>query len=158
MTFHPRRRFRFRVWLTAVAVLALVACGHADERTVGQKIDSTVSEIGQTAGEAKADVKREMAQATSDTTAATEQLASQFESATDKLKSTVRDTAITAIVKAQLAKDDRLSALKIRVNTHRGTVKLAGTVPDAPARERADQLAAGVQGVIGVDNQLTVWG
>ncbi|QCB46886.1 BON domain-containing protein [Hydrogenophaga sp. PAMC20947] len=156
MNSHPHRRFRFRYWLTAVAVLALLAWSKADERTVGQQIESTVATFGQKADEARVDIRREMAQATSDTTAATQKLTSKLESATDKVASKVQDTAITVRVKAELAKDDQLAALKIDVDTRRGAVKLLGTTPDASARERADRLTASVQGVISVDNQLVV--
>jgi hyperosmotically inducible periplasmic protein len=68
----------------------------------------------------------------------------------------IGDAVITSSVKAELAKDPNLSALKINVDTDNGRVALRGTAPDNVARERATTLAAGVKGVVGVDNQLTV--
>jgi hyperosmotically inducible periplasmic protein len=66
------------------------------------------------------------------------------------------DMAITAKVNAALAADDKLSALKINVDTEAGRVALKGTAPDADSRDRATTLAAAVDGVIAVDNRLVV--
>ena len=68
----------------------------------------------------------------------------------------VDDTAITTKVNAALAADDQLSALKIDVDTEAGNVELTGTAPDAASRERATTLAAAVDGVVTVENRLTV--
>lgn len=144
--------------LTAAAALALVACSKTDDRSVGQQIDSTVAKVEQKTAEAKTDIKQEMAEAKSSTAAATDKLASKIESASDKVVSTVQDAAITTSINAELAKDDKLSALKINVDTRNGAVKLAGTAPDQASRDRAARLAAGVKGVLSVDNQLVVRG
>ena len=66
------------------------------------------------------------------------------------------DAAITTAVNAELAKDSDLSAFKIDVDTSSGRVVLNGTAPSEQARDRATQLAAGVQGVVSVDNMLTI--
>ena len=63
---------------------------------------------------------------------------------------------ITTSVNAELAKDDKLSALKIDVDTSDGRVMLKGTAPSQADKERATQLAQGVKGVTRVDNQLRV--
>ena len=55
-----------------------------------------------------------------------------------------------------MTKDTQLSALSINVDTVAGRVALRGTAPDNMARDRATQLASGVEGVKAVDNQLTV--
>lgn len=68
----------------------------------------------------------------------------------------VKDAAITTAVNAKLAQDKSLSALRIDVDTVNGRVSLRGTAPDAAARERATTLASAVDGVVSVDNQLTV--
>ena len=154
MNTHPQAHLK--LLLTAAAALALVACGKPDERTVGQQIDSTIAKVEQKTEQVKAEIKQDMAAAKSSTDAATDKLASQIESASDKLASTVQDAAITASVNAELAKDDKLSALKINVDTRHGAVKLLGTAPDAVSRDRAARLAAGVKGVVSVDNQLTL--
>jgi osmotically-inducible protein OsmY len=66
------------------------------------------------------------------------------------------DAAVTAAVKAALAGDAALSATRIEVNTSVGVVRMEGVVPDAAARERATQLAAGQRGVRAVDNRLVL--
>ena len=152
MNTHPH----LKLLLTAVAALALVACGKTDKPTVGQQLDSTVAKVEQKTAEVKVEIKQELAQAKSDTVAASDKLASKIESASDKVASVVQDAAITTSVNAELAKDDKLSALKINVDTRNGAVKLQGTAPDAVSRDRATRLAAGVKGVVSVDNQLMV--
>jgi osmotically-inducible protein OsmY len=77
-------------------------------------------------------------------------------SAADSATNAVSDAAITAQVNAQLAKDPKLSAMAIDVDTAGGQVALHGTAPDASAKERATTLAQGVKGVQSVDNQLSV--
>ncbi|WKB54039.1 BON domain-containing protein [Eleftheria terrae] len=74
----------------------------------------------------------------------------------DRAGEAVADTAITASVNAELARDDKLSALRIDVDTSNGKVSLNGTAPSEADRERATQLASSVKGVTGVENNLTV--
>jgi hyperosmotically inducible protein len=68
----------------------------------------------------------------------------------------IDDAMITTTVKAELAKDPSLSALKINVDTDNGRVSLKGTAPSNEAREHATTLAQNVKGVSAVDNQLMV--
>jgi hyperosmotically inducible protein len=70
----------------------------------------------------------------------------------------VDDATITAQVKAALAADPDLSALKINVDTLQGAVKLKGEVKTIALRRKADSLAAGIKGVKSVDNQLVITG
>jgi len=84
-----------------------------------------------------------------DTKAATEK-------ATQAITATAADISITAKVKAELAADPGLSALRIDVDTRDGRVALSGTAPTDTARERATSLAQSVQGVVTVDNRLLV--
>lgn len=64
------------------------------------------------------------------------------------------DAAITASIKAELARDTELSTLRINVDTKEDRVALRGTAPNALARDRAARLAATVEGVRSVDNQI----
>ena len=120
---------------TTAVLLSLTACGQKEEATVGQKIDAAMTSTEQAALQARqdmestaADIKREGEQAVqSVTTAAT-------------------DMAITTQVKAALAADDQLSALKIEVDTVQGVVSLTGPAPSAEAAERATTLAKAVEG------------
>ncbi|WP_127804487.1 BON domain-containing protein [Hydrogenophaga sp. NH-16] len=130
---------------TTAVLLSLTACGQKEEATVGQKIDGAMTSTEQAALQARqdmestaADIKREGEQAVqSVTTAAT-------------------DMAITTKVKAALAADDQLSALKIEVDTVQGVVSLTGPAPSAEAAERATTLAKAVEGVTEVQNKLVV--
>lgn len=127
------------------AAFALSACNRADERTAGERLDGAVSSAERRADEAKADIQRESAEARNDINTAANQ-------AGDKIK----DAAITTKVNAELARDNDLSALKINVDTNDGRVVLRGTAPNADARDRATTIAQRVEGVLSVDNQLTV--
>lgn len=70
----------------------------------------------------------------------------------------IDDSAITAKVKAALVKDSTTKAHQIEVETFQGTVQLSGFVDDAEARSRASQLAANVEGVKDVKNDIQLRG
>lgn len=126
-----------RVPLIAAVAIAfgLAACNRAEEpRTAGEKVDVAVDKVKEAAEQART---------------ATGQVAAGA-------KAAVTDAAITASVKAELARDGELSALSIDVDTSEGRVALRGTAPNATARDRATRLAAAVDGVRAVENQLTV--
>ena len=132
----------------AAAVLAsavLVACGERDNATMGERVDGAVNEVQQTGREMRDDAR----QAGQDMQAAGKE-------ATETIARDASDAAITAKVNAALAADDQLSALAIDVDTTNGQVELKGTAPTAAARDRATTLAQAVQGVVKVDNRLTV--
>lgn len=132
----------------AAAVLAsavLVACGERDNATMGERVDGAVNEVQQAGREMRDDAR----QAGQDMQAAGKE-------ATETIARDAADAAITAKVNAALAADDQLSALAIDVDTTNGQVELKGTAPTAAARDRATTLAQAVQGVVKVDNRLTV--
>mgnify|MGYP002778347044 CR=1 FL=1 len=70
----------------------------------------------------------------------------------------VDDATIGAQLKAQLAADPELSALKINVDTMQGMVRLRGEVKSLALRRKAEALARGIRGVKSVDNQLVITG
>jgi osmotically-inducible protein OsmY len=112
----------------AAATVLIAACGEKlDDSTVGQQIDNSSATVQSAATEMKNDA----------------QVAAN-------------DMAITTKVNAALAADDQLSALKIGVDTEAGNVALTGTAPDEASRARATTLTAAVDGVVTVDNRLTV--
>lgn len=74
----------------------------------------------------------------------------------DAVANKARDVAITTEVNMRLARDDKLSALGINVDTSNGRVVLRGNAPDTAARARATELARGVDGVVEVSNELNV--
>ena len=66
------------------------------------------------------------------------------------------DTVITTKVKAALLQDPGTAALAIGVDTVIGGVRLAGSVDSVDKKQRAQDIAERVDGVIGVDNALSV--
>jgi len=66
------------------------------------------------------------------------------------------DSVITARVKAALLKDPVVSALAVSVETSKGTVLLSGFVDSEGQLRRAQEIAAGVPGVVTVRNGLVV--
>lgn len=117
-----------------LAALLVAACGKNDNQTVGQKMDGAVD----SAKSATAEVRKDTAQAA------------------NTVADSAKDALITTKVNAALAADDKLSALKIDVDTKAGQVSLTGKAPDAASRDRASTLARAVEGVVGVDNKLAV--
>lgn len=115
-------------------LLALGACDRADNRTVGERIDSGAAKTGQAARSA-ADETRSMGAG---------------------VANKVDDASITTKVNAALVADKDLSAVKINVDTKDGVVTLTGPAPNAAAREQATKIAKNVKGVTSVNNQLVV--
>ncbi|KVD80662.1 phospholipid-binding domain-containing protein [Burkholderia sp. ABCPW 14] len=68
----------------------------------------------------------------------------------------LRDTAITTKVKAALLGTNDLKSGDIHVTTRRGTVQLAGTVPDERQRTLAVDVTKQVEGVKTVRDKLSV--
>ena len=116
------------------AMLSLSACDKRDDQTMGQTVDRGVAD-------AKAEFK-DAKEATKDAAA--------------KGATAATDATITTKINVALVADDQLKALKINVDTKDGKVVLTGTAPDAGARDRATALAKAVDGVVDVDNRLTV--
>ncbi len=69
----------------------------------------------------------------------------------------IDDAAITTKVKYELAEDVKFSTLKtVQVDTHRGEVTLTGKVHTQEQKEHAGLVAKKVNGVVRVNNQLSV--
>ena len=68
----------------------------------------------------------------------------------------VDDSVITTKVKTQLANDEFLKSFQISVETRKGIVELSGFVDSQKAKDKADQIARGVEGVKSVKNALIV--
>jgi len=69
---------------------------------------------------------------------------------------TLADAALTTKVKTALLADADVKGLRIDVDTRNSVVTLAGAVDNAGNMERAAALARGVEGVVSVDNRLTL--
>ena len=146
MTKH-RRPIAATVAAAALAALALAGCSRQDEPTAGERLDAATERAGN-AAERTGDALRDAAERTG----------SALGDVTERAGAHIDDAKITASVNTELAKDERLSALKIDVDTDAGRVVLEGSAPDAASRDRATELASRVDGVKGVDNRLKVGG
>lgn len=69
---------------------------------------------------------------------------------------TIDDAGITAMVKTGLLSDDRTEGFDINVDTKDGRVTLFGGADSPAAKLAATTIAQGVEGVVSVNNQLTV--
>lgn len=142
---------RMRPIVALAAVLAaatLAACDKPNSsETAGQRLDGAMARGEQKANEAKDSAK-----------AAAGEVAQGTERMAGEAANKVKDAAITTAVNAKIAGDSRLSVMRINVDTVNGRVLLRGNAPDATSSERAQQLAASVEGVVGVDNQLVIGG
>lgn len=76
----------------------------------------------------------------------------------EKFAAKVDDAKIVTKVKAGLAADKDVSALKIDVDSNNGAVTLIGSVPNEAAKAKAVQIARDVKDVKSVDSQLKVTG
>jgi hyperosmotically inducible periplasmic protein len=72
------------------------------------------------------------------------------------VKAAVTDTAITTKLKADILADETLRHGKISVTTNNGVVVLTGSVPSEAARQKAVQLTRTQDGVMRVDDKLTI--
>lgn len=68
----------------------------------------------------------------------------------------VDDATITARVKARMAEDPSVSAMRLEVETLKGTVQLAGFATSQAEKDRAGQIARGVPDVREVRNNIIV--
>jgi osmotically-inducible protein OsmY len=68
----------------------------------------------------------------------------------------VDDSVITTKIKSSLASDEFLKSFQISVETRKGIVELSGFVDTQKAKDRAGQIARGVEGVKSVQNALIV--
>ena len=124
---------------------ALAACSKHDDRTAGQKLDGAIAEAKQAGAEAKVDANR-----------AVESAEAKVKEAASATSEVISDASIVTKINASLMADDKLKATKIDVKAQDGHVTLTGTAPDSGSQARATTLAAAVNGVRSVDNQLVV--
>jgi hyperosmotically inducible protein len=66
------------------------------------------------------------------------------------------DTDVTNKAKAAIFTDPLTKDSQINVSTTKGVVQLTGVVSSQAARDRADQLARGASGALGVKNELQI--
>ena len=66
------------------------------------------------------------------------------------------DNAITATIRAEFAADSMVGGFNVGVRTYKGTVTLSGLVGSLAAREQAVRLARNTNGVVAVNNQISI--
>ena len=146
--------------LTAIgavaASLAMAGCSPRDREQAANSADKTMGQTEQKARDMGQDARQGMDRAKQEAKEAAQDAKNSTADAGAKMSDKVSDAVITTTVKAEIAKDSSLSAMRINVDTDSGRVILRGTAPTAQAREHATALASGVKGVVSVDNQLTV--
>ena len=143
----------------AAATLAFAGCGPRDDNraAAGSTDDTVVVQAQPRAGDDRlGDPQRADRSAREAVRGTASDIAQAGRNAGEAAANKVSDAVITASVNAELARDPKLSALAIDVDTSAGRVALHGSAPDQASRSRAAQLAAGVNGVVSVDNQLKI--
>jgi hyperosmotically inducible periplasmic protein len=68
----------------------------------------------------------------------------------------VDDSVVTTRVKTKFASDSAVSAMAIKVETMKGVVQLSGFAKSSAEKERAEELARTVNGVVDVRNDIIV--
>ncbi len=68
----------------------------------------------------------------------------------------VDDALITTRVRSALMANEEIKSLDIKVKTHKGEVMLSGFADNQAQIERSIALAKGIEGVLGIDNQLSL--
>jgi osmotically-inducible protein OsmY len=137
---------RLLIGATLLTAVALAGCNNREEpSTAGERIDASADRAAASMDAAGNRIEQ-----------STEAARDAMGNAADAASTAVADTGITVAIKAKLADDEGLNVMDISVETTSGRAQLTGTAPDAAARERATQIAAAVDGVTSVDNQLTI--
>ncbi len=85
-----------------------------------------------------------------------EAASSNIEQGVERTGQFLSDAALTTKVKAKLATVDGLHDLEIKVDTDNGVVKLMGEVKSEAEISLAEASVSNLEGVVRVDNQLTV--
>lgn len=151
-----------------------IGCDRADDNTLGQDVDRTGDRIARESAEIRdsadsgLDAMGQRTEATVENAAdRTDTAANRIEESADTARANVAaeggelgaelsDSSLTVKTKAALIGDPDLSALRIDVDTRNGVVTLRGEAASPAAVEKATMLVKGIDGVVGVDNQLRI--
>lgn len=74
----------------------------------------------------------------------------------ESVKEVVTDAVITTKIKTEFAKDKQVSAMKIKVDTDKGVVKLSGTAKSKEEADKAVSIAQATKGVTSVKNEIQI--
>jgi len=146
-----------------VAALSLAACGERTDTSAPRSDSSYATPSKPTSappttnrGALPSDQVTAEARTGSPIASDASSAARSVESAADKAGTAAGDAAITAKVKTALMATPGIESLKIDVDTANKQVTLTGEVDSAQNRQKAVQVARGVEGVGGVMDRLTV--
>lgn len=135
----------------ASGLVVLAGCDRADtpsERAAERAEDR--AEAVEERAEDRAEAAEDRAEA------AGPSVSERTEGAASQAGQAIDDAKITTVVKGKYLADDTLKGLDISVDTEQGVVTLTGKVQNDSAKELATTIARGVEGVVSVNNQLTV--
>ena len=129
-------------------LLALGACGERTTTNVSTPADTTKS----------TEVARDTTPPAAPPVATSESSSGTSVLGAGSSTGMIDDAQIVTKVNTGIAADKDLSTFKIDVDSKGGMVTLKGTVPNADAKMRAEDIAKNVKDVKSVENQLTVSG
>lgn len=69
---------------------------------------------------------------------------------------TIDDSVISTKIESGLLADPTTSSVAVEVNVYKGAVQLSGFVDSSYERQRVEDIARSVDGVISVDNNLVI--
>jgi hyperosmotically inducible protein len=150
-----------RTWLLA---LLLPLCAGPVPGCGGESQEQQLAQASQELQEARRTVERKEAKVDAiqaDLEKARKELASaqeRLQRAESRVDLKATDAALFRAVQKRLLEDERLREVAIRADVAQGIVTLHGNVPRSDLREYAEQLAAGVPGVVRVENLVRVEG
>ena len=138
----PRKSILPFAWLALLLALTVSSAGcRAAEPKVGREVDETTSQ---------AEVEQDSAE---EPTADVEDIEE-----VEAVEVDIEDASTTAKVKTKLVGDERVSAFDVNVSTRDGIVTLKGSVDEKAAKQAAEEIARGTEGVSDVVNMITIGG
>ncbi|RUO58989.1 BON domain-containing protein [Pseudidiomarina insulisalsae] len=149
--------------LALFSSLTLVACGQGGQQSAEDQSEQTMEQTEETTndmaneGEDAAETGAEATEgAWEETKDAAGEAWDETQQAAAEAGDFLSNAAITARVKAALADAAQVDAMNINVETVDGVVVLSGVVASEDIAELAAQIAAGVEGVKSVENDIEV--
>lgn len=131
--------------LIALSMLTLSGCTEAETENAEDRAEHAMQEAEDTTENAMQEAE--------DTA---EEAQSYTEEQAEDAAEYVDDAVITTKVKAVIFEDDNLSSMDINVETSNGIVQLSGFVESEADIDTAENLAAEVEGVRDIENNLKV--
>ena len=138
-----KNAFQLSAIALASSLLLIAGCDRQDDRAAGTTDDAAIASRDRPMDEARDDANDRS-------------LGERTEAAAGGAGQAIDDAKITTTIKGKFIGDDVLEGSDISVDTEQGVVTLSGTVKSDAAKQHANEVATGVEGVSSVNNQLTV--